>query len=47
MRDQDENMQFYQVQTKEMLLGPVTDLLSFKIEEKALECPALEDNPIY
>lgn len=33
--------------TKEQLLGPITDLPAFKVDEQALDCPELESNPIY
>ena len=32
---------------KDQLLGPITDLPAYKVDEAALDCPELEPNPIY
>jgi len=32
---------------KDQLLGPITDLPAYKVDENALDCPELEPNPIY
>ena len=33
--------------SKEQLLGSITDLPAYKVDEQAFDCPELESNPIY
>jgi hypothetical protein len=32
---------------KEWMLAPIEELPSYKIDEESLDCPELNDNPIY
>lgn len=33
--------------SKDWLLGPITDMISYDVDKRSLDCPELEDNPIF
>lgn len=47
MQDQDRLLNVYAQQFGKELVKEVRESLSFKIEESGLDCPELENNPIY
>jgi len=42
-----EELEFGSREQIEKLLGPITDMTAFKVDERALDVPELESNPLF
>ncbi len=42
-----EELEFGSRAQIEKLLGPITDMTAFKVDERALDVPELESNPLF